>query len=470
MTALQSVDPSSLDAQDLLRLIGRGRVYTPEHFGAVGDGVTDDTAAIQAAIDNCPDAGIVMLGPKTYRISAELNTGNKNLSIKGFGVWTVNRALSEGINFDSPAVAPFLKGSVILQTAAATNVINIPAVAKSVHLDDFGIRFADAIRHVNTGHGIVARPGASYMAGGEHGLIQSIWRNVHVFGVDGNHYGFNVLNQLHNQWEFLRSYGGGGFLVECDSYGGNYGNLVANHIFSALYQRGTAHGIQLKGRASGAAGYLNLITLIRPQVNRLNKVSLYPETTAPVMSGADTQFSFEAATQVGNLGIIQADFEPQSVSPVAMNTGARFITPDGYFGSLSGTDFDLAVANKGNRRLTSDLQFSNKVANAVLSAGVQAGTTPPAPVAVNDCGDYRGTLTFGTGATPAAGALARVTYSQSRGQNLTVNLTPMNAATAALGLYVVLANGYFEICASNAPAASQSNTTYSVGYLVTRAS
>ena len=253
-------------------------------------------------------------------------------------------------------------------------------------------------------------------------------------------------------------------------YDGNYGNLVANHLFCALYQRGTAHGIQLKGRASGAAGYLNLVTLIRPQVNRLTKTALYPETTAPVMSGSDTQYSFEAATQVGNLTILNADFEPQTVSPVAMNTGASFISPEGYYGSLSDTDFTLSRANKGSRVLTSDLQFSGKVANAVLIAGAAAGASPPAPAAVNDCGDYRGTLTFGTGSAPSTDALARVTYSQSRGQNLTVLLTPMNAATAALGLYVTLANGYFEICAANAPAASQANSTFAVGYEVVRGS
>lgn len=54
---------------------------TPEMFGAVGDGVTDDTAAIQNAIDT---GEVVYISKKTYDISNSLVlSGNKTLIVDG---------------------------------------------------------------------------------------------------------------------------------------------------------------------------------------------------------------------------------------------------------------------------------------------------------------------------------------------------------------------------------------------------
>ena len=54
-------------------------------FGAVGDGVADDTAAIQAAINAIPAGGSLIFEPtKTYNVSV-LNVTNKSIYMVGFG-------------------------------------------------------------------------------------------------------------------------------------------------------------------------------------------------------------------------------------------------------------------------------------------------------------------------------------------------------------------------------------------------
>ncbi len=54
-------------------------------YGAMGDGVTDDTKAIQAAIDAVPDGATVLLPIGKYVISAPLNPGNKSVALVGYG-------------------------------------------------------------------------------------------------------------------------------------------------------------------------------------------------------------------------------------------------------------------------------------------------------------------------------------------------------------------------------------------------
>ena len=60
-------------------------VVNVKDFGAVGDGVADDTDAIQAAINSIPNGGAVYLNKGTYLISSTINIPFSNIIIEGSG-------------------------------------------------------------------------------------------------------------------------------------------------------------------------------------------------------------------------------------------------------------------------------------------------------------------------------------------------------------------------------------------------
>lgn len=62
-------------------------VVSVKDFGAKGDGVTDDTAAIQAAIDSIPVSGGTIYFPQgTYKLLSQISYSNKTISIIGAGI------------------------------------------------------------------------------------------------------------------------------------------------------------------------------------------------------------------------------------------------------------------------------------------------------------------------------------------------------------------------------------------------
>jgi hypothetical protein len=101
--------------QDALALVDSGfyNVLGPA-FGAVGNGVANDAAAIQSALNAAGDAGggIVFLGPGTYRVQATLNVP-QNVSLVGSGpgntILRLDHATADLINFSAKAV----RGSTI---------------------------------------------------------------------------------------------------------------------------------------------------------------------------------------------------------------------------------------------------------------------------------------------------------------------------------------------------------------------
>src|SRR5882757_6441580 len=67
--------------------VAYNKIIPVEAFGAVGDGVNDDTAALQAAFDAGTSGGTaVALGPNArYKTSSQLTIVNDNFTLIGWG-------------------------------------------------------------------------------------------------------------------------------------------------------------------------------------------------------------------------------------------------------------------------------------------------------------------------------------------------------------------------------------------------
>jgi hypothetical protein len=101
------------------------------------------------------------------------------------------------------------------------------------------------------------------------------------------------------------------------------------------------------------------------------------------------------------------------------------------------------------------------------AAGANNGTSPPAPVVAGNSCDERGSLTFGSGSTPAAGAQVVVSFVRPQDPNRlpVVQITETTTALAAINPAVTsVTSAGFTVSTNSAPTASQAATVYGVAW------
>lgn len=367
--------------------------------GLVG---TDD-AMLRDLISSVPVGGVARLGnggDTPYAISGAL-VPTKSMVIEGGGSQEV---FTPGTMRDGPQTSPFLRGSVILQTLAGANAITCNASQVVLDLRNFGIRFDDAIRHVNTGHGIESIASALVAGLPDGGLYGAVWSNVKVFGHDGNHYGFRMVNPIVCTFNHLRSYGGGGLLVEGNSTQWNFGNLVFIHPYMELYVGGSAHCISLR---SVTANGMNLITMVRPQANIDNKPTVFSEIVASP-TAAQYRFRANEPFSVSSLSIIKPDFEAGpglSATPTAFGSLQRgYVDPTGITGTVTDNaaqTFPVMSSPVSGDGLDSNMRLTRGLRTPAPTLAVLQGAGAGAGIVLNAGDDVAGYCTLTTG-TPLA--------------------------------------------------------------------
>lgn len=204
-------------------------------YGATGDGVTDDTTAIQAAIDDTPDGGVVWLGSGTFLISSTLVLRPRRAYVGAGGRSMLTTILA----------APGLAGKPMLAAEGWVNnagSADNPIIVKGLHLDGAGV----------TGcHGLVVYNFWSHVEDVMVGHLDGddTWG---ILATDMGSDGQTVTNNSHSENTFVRARfydftnGASGFRAESN-------NGISNqdgHLTDSFFGNIPGYGIQIT-RAAG---------------------------------------------------------------------------------------------------------------------------------------------------------------------------------------------------------------------------
>jgi len=136
-----------------------GAVFNVKAYGAKGDNVTDDTQAIQAAIDACPNGGMVFFPAGLYRITAPLSIVNKAVALVG----------------------AHYRFTALMPTGSSAIVIN----------SDYAVRVAHLTIYAGTGQTSGAL--ISVTGPGHWGNVNSTFEELHI---RGGHNGIHLVKAI----------------------------------------------------------------------------------------------------------------------------------------------------------------------------------------------------------------------------------------------------------------------------------
>lgn len=174
-------------------------------FGAVGDGVTDDTAAIQLAFNAITDDGIIIFPPGTYKVTSGLLLGQLNKCARLYGIGqptikfyslsaTTDCLTMVGANYRQMELKNIIidcnstgRDGVVLTTGDSTLIDNV--IIKNAYRDGFAISCADYDWVENAEFALEVqsngRHGVRMQLSGTNGAFinECLWRKLEIRGV-----------------------------------------------------------------------------------------------------------------------------------------------------------------------------------------------------------------------------------------------------------------------------------------------
>ena len=173
----------SLDADDVGALPA-GTYVTPEMYGAVGDGTTDDTQAIEDALAT---GKTVVFGTKTYLISSELKLSTKQ-AVVGMGMNTVIKTNGNHTIFhiDASSQATKLNTRISHMTLLGNNQgVGIEYTAGTMDINDYHL--VSDVMLDSLGYGIKINGRLIYGRFDHLNIWRcgyGIWGKIHSFGAN----------------------------------------------------------------------------------------------------------------------------------------------------------------------------------------------------------------------------------------------------------------------------------------------
>ncbi|KFL87876.1 hypothetical protein AmDm5_1878 [Acetobacter malorum] len=229
-------------------------------FGVTTDSA-DNAAGLQAAINAAVNSGKCLYIPSgVYKYTPPLVIPGP-LHITGDGCLPLfgslyQDAISDAINI--PMVDPYFSGTVLRPSSNGQSAFVCSAAGISVSGDNFGVSFQTPF--TGTGHMLDFQPADASNGKADMGLMGATWRNVGLYGHDGDHYMFNLVNPLYNTFDSCKAFGGGFSHLHATINGGN---SLFMRTLSMVIVGGAAHGYAFSTKDNGQA--MQLITMLGVQ-------------------------------------------------------------------------------------------------------------------------------------------------------------------------------------------------------------